>query len=332
MGTTEHQDGRNTLGRLNTLGNQFAIGLWASMAVWVGLTERWTEGLGVLAFGVGVTAGLAGLAWSGRLAIDAYYLPRLPSSYDFKPTLKHQVARLVLTLYLVAGAVLVFGVVERISFFQGGPFPRWLATRDYGNTWPPGEVERLRTTECKDLGPLEIVQNAKGYAVRCGDFIWRSHTYTTTVNPILADDPSGATEKAYQQALHDATTSKQQSTDARAAISASNKALDFNYTIDGDYSWTPIQVYSDGAKTYLRMPANISAETAPTLFIENADKVNNVVSYRITGICGKDQAGCTSNPVYVVDRTFDVAALKVGPNETVIITHQAQGHTAGEKQ
>jgi type IV secretion system protein VirB9 len=96
-------------------------------------------------------------------------------------------------------------------------------------------------------------------------------------------------------------------------VSVSPDKLDFNYKIKGRYSWAPRQVFSDGVKTYVRMPANLNATDAPALFLIEDGKPM-LVNYRVKGV-----ANGTDGPTYEIDRVFDRAELRVGAKHVVTI-------------
>lgn len=84
--------------------------------------------------------------------------------------------------------------------------------------------------------------------------------------------------------------------------------LNFNYKIKKPYFagnpvWTPEQVFDDGSKTFLKMPKSMNSDEAPVLFIVNDDSTD-LVNYRVSG------------DMYIVDRLFNEAELRVG--ETAI--------------
>lgn len=97
-------------------------------------------------------------------------------------------------------------------------------------------------------------------------------------------------------------------------VAVAPDALHFNYDIKGGrYSWKPMQVFDDGAQTYIRMPATLNATDAPALFlIEKGEPL--LVNYRVKGV-----ANGTSGPTYIVDRVFDRAELRVGAKQTITI-------------
>jgi type IV secretion system protein VirB9 len=87
------------------------------------------------------------------------------------------------------------------------------------------------------------------------------------------------------------------------------EALDFRYTIErikGAPRWTPVQVFDDGKKTFIRFPATMLVREAPALFVLR-DKETQLVNYRVRG------------DFYVVDRLFDAAELRVGQQDQEIV-------------
>lgn len=83
------------------------------------------------------------------------------------------------------------------------------------------------------------------------------------------------------------------------------EALDFNYqvsTSSGAKNWTPVSVYNDGQKTYLKMPAEMAYDEAPALFVKDGRNGLMLVNYRIR------------KGVYIIDRLFQQAELRNGKN------------------
>ena len=84
---------------------------------------------------------------------------------------------------------------------------------------------------------------------------------------------------------------------------ATPESLDFNYDIpnvSGAENWTPVAVYNDGQKTYLKMPASMANDEAPALFVRDGRNGLMMVNYRIR------------KGVYIVDRLFQQAELRNG--------------------
>jgi type IV secretion system protein VirB9 len=104
--------------------------------------------------------------------------------------------------------------------------------------------------------------------------------------------------------------------------------IDENYRMTGNAKWKPVQVYNNGAKTYIEIPKVALANSeAPVLFIETKngwwhhEKI--LVNYRVHG------------PWYVVDSILDKATLVagVGANQQrVDITHIENTRNAVAKE
>ncbi len=84
--------------------------------------------------------------------------------------------------------------------------------------------------------------------------------------------------------------------------------LDFAYRLSGDTPpWRPVQVFDDGAKTYLLFPANIAQTELPPLFLLGEKNKAELVNYRVSG------------RYIVVDRLFAVAELRLGTSKQQIV-------------
>lgn len=107
---------------------------------------------------------------------------------------------------------------------------------------------------------------------------------------------------------HDELIALKARTDQAARVAATQVAggldparLEFGYRIRGDKpAWRPIQVFDDGAKTYVLFPADVSTSELPPLFLIGERKRAKLVNYRVSG------------RYMVVDRLFTVAELRLG--------------------
>ena len=86
-------------------------------------------------------------------------------------------------------------------------------------------------------------------------------------------------------------------------------SLNFNYAtqvIKGAPGWTPVQIFDDGRRTFIRFPATMLVRESPALFVLR-DKETQLVNYRQKG------------DFYVIDRLIDSAELRVGQQEQEIV-------------
>jgi type IV secretion system protein VirB9 len=86
-------------------------------------------------------------------------------------------------------------------------------------------------------------------------------------------------------------------------------ALNFNYTIQvvqGTPSWTPVQVFDDGRRTFIRFPSAMVLREAPALFVLR-DAQTQLVNYRV------------KNDTYVIDRLIDAAELRIGQKDQEVV-------------
>jgi P-type conjugative transfer protein TrbG len=86
-------------------------------------------------------------------------------------------------------------------------------------------------------------------------------------------------------------------------------ALNFNYAIQvvkGEPVWTPVQVFDDGRRTFVRFPSAMVLREAPALFVLR-DSETQLVNYRV------------KNDTYVIDRLIDAAELRVGQKDQEIV-------------
>lgn len=84
--------------------------------------------------------------------------------------------------------------------------------------------------------------------------------------------------------------------------------LDFSYRLRGaNPPWRPVQVFDDGAKTYILFPANIATSELPPLFLIGERNQAELVNYRVSG------------RYMIVDRLFSVAELRLGTKRQQIV-------------
>lgn len=86
-------------------------------------------------------------------------------------------------------------------------------------------------------------------------------------------------------------------------------ALHWDYSIevaDGHPPWKPRVVFDDGAKTYIRFDPNVLHGEAPVLYVIQHDEPQ-LVNYRVKG------------DLYIVDRIFQVAELRLGQDDQDVV-------------
>ena len=90
---------------------------------------------------------------------------------------------------------------------------------------------------------------------------------------------------------------------APVRIGADVLSLNFAYRVQKDrhFPWAPAQVFDDGARVYLKLPAEARHGEAPVLFVLEADGSRVLVNYAVVG-----------GDTYVTDRLFDRAVLVAG--------------------
>ena len=102
---------------------------------------------------------------------------------------------------------------------------------------------------------------------------------------------------------------------AAKAVDVNN--LNFSYAIQSPRfskpAWTPLQVFDDGRKTFIRFPQARRHTEAPALFVLSPQGELQLVNYRV------------QNDFYVVDRLFQAAELRVGQQHPRIVRILRQG-------
>jgi type IV secretion system protein VirB9 len=84
------------------------------------------------------------------------------------------------------------------------------------------------------------------------------------------------------------------------------ESMNFNYVLKGDQAIRPVQVFDDGAKTYIRMKPDLIHRDAPILVVIGSDgKSKEMVNYRVKA------------EMYIADRVFDRAQLVLGAGKKV---------------
>jgi type IV secretion system protein TrbG len=125
------------------------------------------------------------------------------------------------------------------------------------------------------------------------------HTYMPLVAWLYPQDEARAQQEQLAHAAQiDAETEP---------LAVDPDKLNFNCAISGSkVPWAPLRVYDDGSKTYLQMNPEMGSFEAPALFVlEKNDPL--LVNFRV------------KHSLYIVDRLFDRAQLRVGAKTAVDI-------------
>jgi P-type conjugative transfer protein TrbG len=163
---------------------------------------------------------------------------------------------------------------------------------------PPNETTVLivKPLEADLETNMTITTNRRLYTV-----ILKSseHTYMPLVGWLYPQDV--ANQLVEQAAL--AKKADEQS----EAMTVPPDQLNFNCTITGSQvAWRPLRAYDDGSKTYLQMSPDMQSYEAPAIFVMEG-KTPTLVNYRV------------KHSIYIVDRLFDRAQLRIGPKTAVDI-------------
>jgi P-type conjugative transfer protein TrbG len=161
---------------------------------------------------------------------------------------------------------------------------------------PPNEttVLMVKPLEADIETNMTITTNRRLYTV-----ILKSsdHTYMPLVGWLYPQDAA--------RALIDQAATAKKAEEQAEALTVPPDELNFNCTVTGaQVAWRPLRVYDDGAKTYLQMSPEMQSYEAPALFVIEG-KTPLLVNYRV------------KHSIYIVDRLFDRAQLRVGPKTAV---------------
>jgi type IV secretion system protein VirB9 len=163
---------------------------------------------------------------------------------------------------------------------------------------PPNETTVLivKPLETELETNMTITTNRRLYTV-----ILRSteHTYMPLVGWLYPQD--AARELAETAAVTKRTEEESES------LTVAPEQLNFNCTVSGSQvPWRPLRVYDDGSKTYLQMSPDMQNTEAPAIFVMEG-KTPMLVNFRV------------KHSLYIVDRLFDRAQLRIGPKTAVDI-------------
>jgi type IV secretion system protein VirB9 len=178
-----------------------------------------------------------------------------------------------------------------------GDTARWTVAATRTGT-PPNETTVLivKPLEADLETNMTITTNRRLYTV-----ILKSseHTYMPLVGWLYPQDVA--------RDLADAAAVTKRTDEEAESITVTPDQLNFNCTVKGSQvPWRPLRVYDDGSKTYLQMSPDMQNTEAPAIFVMEG-KTPMLVNYRV------------KHSLYIVDRLFDRAQLRIGPKTAVDI-------------
>ena len=109
----------------------------------------------------------------------------------------------------------------------------------------------------------------------------------------------------------EAAAAREDATDkATTATMVRLDSANFGYSIrveKGRPIWTPLQVFDDGTRTFIRFPVAMLKREAPAFFVLDSTNEVQIVNVRV------------KNEYYIVDRLFERAELRVGQQDQEIV-------------
>lgn len=157
-----------------TTTEQFIIGCWLSLAVFIGLTSQ----------SMGAVAGV--------LLLGAFFVAPMAAqraSQASSPVVRFTgLGAIVLWLATIAFFVVMF--IERLYYQNADTYPRWLATATVHKADMP-QIDQA----CKGRGPIEAreLSDSKTYLLRCGFMWYDAKTYLADFFPYYT--PSEGSQK-----------------------------------------------------------------------------------------------------------------------------------------
>jgi len=178
-----------------------------------------------------------------------------------------------------------------------GDTARWTIAATRSGS-PPNETTVLiiKPLEADLETNMTITTNRRLYTVVLKS---SEHTYMPLVGWLYPQDA------ARELAAESANLKKRE--EESEPLTVAPDQLNFNCTITGSQvAWRPLRAYDDGSKTYLQMSPDMQSYEAPAIFVMEG-KTPVLVNYRV------------KRSIYIVDRLFDRAQLRVGPKTAVDI-------------
>lgn len=180
---------------------------------------------------------------------------------------------------------------------------RWIMGVGRSGTGTPDQAEReylyIKPTRPGLHTSLAINTDRRTYYFELHSF---EDTYMAAVEFRYPQDELARLEAS---SARDAALAK-----ATTATNVNLEAINFSYRItveNGKPVWTPLQVFDDGRKTFVRFPAAMLNREAPALFVLSSTNEVQLVNYRV------------KNDFYIIDRLIERAELRVGQKDQEIV-------------
>jgi type IV secretion system protein VirB9 len=178
-----------------------------------------------------------------------------------------------------------------------GDSVRWnVAPANFGKTQAATTVIVVKPQEPGLDTNLLITTDRRAYYIR---LVSKPEDYTARIAFSYPDDEIA--EKKWQEHLAKEERDRRNASRLEPLSGADLESVNFEYVLSGgSRAIRPVQVFDDGAKTYIRMPPEIQNREAPVLIAVGADGKPEMLNYRVKGT------------LYIVDRVMNHARLVTG--------------------
>jgi type IV secretion system protein TrbG len=197
---------------------------------------------------------------------------------------------------------------EEITSLNIGDFARWIVTSVKSNQ---GELERPHVI-VKPLAEglktsLVITTTERTYHLLLQSSFDEFMHYVTFTYP-SENEPEKLALKKRKAAEEHSRIAKEREKLPKPIIPGP-PIQEVRYSISGRTKWRPIGIYTDGIKTYIKMPDTIGYIEAPVLYLLRG-RQRVLVNYRI------------HNNLYVIDTVLDRAEMTIG-KERITLTRRS---------
>lgn len=179
---------------------------------------------------------------------------------------------------------------------QIGDSVRWNITpAAFGKTDTETSVIVVKPQEAGLDTNLLLTTDRRAYYIR---LVSKPEDYIARVAFSYTADELAA--KKWQEHLARQEAEQRSASRVGALASPDLESVNFEYEVAGPAAIRPIQVFDDGVKTYIRLPASAMNRETPVLMVIGADGKPEMLNYRVKG------------SMYIVDRLLDRARMVTG--------------------